>query len=33
MPDCFLKSFLRDVSHFTDEASEAGDDEVRDESL
>lgn len=33
MPDSFFKSFFRDVSHFTDEASEAGDDEVSDESL
>ena len=33
MPDGFLKSFFRGVSHFTDEASEAGDDEVSDEPL
>ena len=33
MPDSFLKSLFRDVSHFTDEASEAVDDEVSDESL
>ena len=31
MPDT-LKNCFSDVSHFTDEAPEAGDDEVSDES-